>query len=81
MRSMEQKEKALRRQGEIKINRIDFLKAVTISNMLSDAIIKLSNLRKPAQMTIKYEPNKSKVSIDLEFEDSTFLEDGSQSID
>lgn len=47
-----EKEKALRKQGEIKINRIDFLKAVTISNMLSDAIIKLSNLGKPAQMTI-----------------------------
>ncbi|MGM9529432.1 MAG: hypothetical protein ACI3XH_05470 [Phascolarctobacterium sp.] len=71
---MEEKEKALCKQGEIKINRIDFLKALTILNMLSDAITKLSNLGKPAQITIKYEPNESKVCIDLEFVDDTFLD-------
>lgn len=74
---METKEKALYKQGEIKISRIDFLKAITFANMLSDAIIKLTNLGKPAQIIVKYEPTNSKVSIDLEFEDSTFLDDRS----
>ena len=68
---METKEKALYKQGEIKISRIDFLKAITFANMLSDAIIKLTNLGKPAQIIVKYEPANSKVSIDLGFEDST----------
>lgn len=77
MHKVEEKEKALRKQGEIKINRIDFLKALTISNMLSDAITKLSNLGKPAQITIRYEPNESKVCIDLELEDDTFPDDRS----
>lgn len=74
---MEEKEKALRKQGEININRIDFLKAVTISNMLSDAIIKLTNLGQPAQIILKYDPGKAKVSISLEFEDNTVLDDRS----
>ena len=74
---MEEKEKALRKQGEIKINRIDLLKAVTISNMLSDAIIKLTNLGRPAQIILKYDPGKAKVSIALEFEDNTVLDDRS----
>ena len=72
---MEEKEKALRKQGEININRIDFLKAVTISNMLSDAIIKLTNLGRPAQIILKYDPGKAKVSISLELEDNTVLDD------
>ena len=72
---MEEKEKALRKQGEININRIDFLKAVTISNMLSDAITKLTNLGRPAQIILRYDPGKAKVSISLEFEDNTVLDD------
>lgn len=74
---MEEKEKALRKQGEININRIDFLKAVTISNMLSDAITKLTNLGRPAQIILRYDPGKAKVSISLEFEDNTVLDDRS----
>ena len=72
---MKGKEKALRKQGEININRIDFLKALTISNMLSDAIIKLTNLGRPAQIILKYDPGKGKVRISLEFEDNTVLDD------